>query len=389
MSYAILRTKKITTTAQMTGMNNHNHRLNNVMNADKDLTHLNHNYSAFDPGVPGSTGDLKTDIYGHIDVEDIQTKKNSVLAIEHLMTFSPDFVNFTKVERQGKPTLKASNQDIDKWTRFQRLSKQWLEDRYGKGNIVNMSVHYDERTPHIHAYVVPVKEKTVKWKNKNGQGEKIVKTLCARDYLGGKDKMREMQDSFHDAVGRIGLERGQKGSPAKHEHIQKFYSRVNEAEQIDKDISQFKPKEVDISLNKPSKMDFVKGLDEWHNKEQRRIKTELDIAKKEVLEQFKDEFRGEIELSMESRKKTRDLKVKTSSLSNDLSRVNEKLVLKGKELEEASKRLEKSRDYVKSWKKATRDAIVKKDPKAIQEIMNALEPVSKAKSNDKDRGMGM
>jgi len=37
--------------------------------------------------------------------------------------------------------------------------------------------------------------------------------------------MREMQDDFALVMSDLGLERGKKGSNAKHEHIQKYYTR--------------------------------------------------------------------------------------------------------------------------------------------------------------------
>ena len=36
-----------------------------------------------------------------------------------------------------------------------RLEK-WLEERHGKENIVAISIHHDETTPHLVAYAVPI-----------------------------------------------------------------------------------------------------------------------------------------------------------------------------------------------------------------------------------------
>ncbi len=367
----------------MAGMNNHNERLNNVLNADPDLKHLNHRYSAFDG--ENYKSNLRTDIEGHISINDVSIKKNNVLAIEHLMTFSPDFIDLKKKEdEKGSHTLSGSSTDIKKWEDFKKSSLKWLRDRYGKDNIVNISIHYDEKTPHIHAYAVPIKEKTVKWKNKSGEGEKSVKSLCARDYLGGKDKMRDMQDSFHSSVAHLGLERGKKGSLAKHEHIQKYYDRVNEANEVEKDIDKFQVKSPDqFELSQAPMF----GKDKWKEEEENRINNLLETAKNEAIGEFKAEFEGEIERTIESRKQTSVLKAKTSRLSNDLSKSNEKLVLERKRLEEASKGLKRKDKTINSWKRTVKDALIHKDPEAQQALLNAVNPPEQKQSKDKGRSM--
>jgi hypothetical protein len=359
----------------MAGMNNHNHRLNNVMNADKDLSYLNTHYSAFQ--IDDQRGDLRTDIEGHIYTNDVKTKKNSVLAIEHLMTFSPDFIAFEKKKLEGdKYTLSG---DVKKWNEFKESSINWLKDKYGKDNIVNISVHYDERTPHIHAYVVPIKEKTVKWKNKNGEGEKTVKSLCARDYLGGKEKMQEMQDSFHSAVSHLGLERGVKGSLAKHEHIQKYYERVNQSVAFQADIDKFKPFTQAIELSDPP----LFGKAEWKATEETKIENLVKQQQIETIQDFKRAFEGDFERMLESKKKTSDLKRELGSISNELSKKVDELVKTKLIAQNSSKNATQWRDFSNKIQNAAVSAVLNKDPKAIQIIMNLHD---KALEQQKDKG---
>ena len=66
----------------------------------------------------------------------------------------------------------------------------------------------------MYAYVVPLDEATGR--------------LNARKWLGGAKALSEMQTEFAQVVGaRHGLERGIKGSRAKHERVQRYYGLVN------------------------------------------------------------------------------------------------------------------------------------------------------------------
>ncbi|MBR8840836.1 MAG: DUF3991 domain-containing protein [Stigonema ocellatum SAG 48.90 = DSM 106950] len=75
-------------------------------------------------------------------------------------------------------------------------------------------------TPHIHAYFVPLDDR--------GQ-------LRCNHFFDGRQKMREFQDSHYAAFQHLGLERGIKGSVAKHQDIKDFYSIVEEGVDLDRD----------------------------------------------------------------------------------------------------------------------------------------------------------
>ncbi len=244
MAFAILRTRKMKTAGQMAGMQKHNSRTNNVWNADPELTKFNSTFSKY------GSKDLKQDIETHIERKGAIVKSNSVKAIEHLITFSPEFSRLEKqvVEEEGKDREVILRGNAREIKAYFNDAKKWLEERYGADNVVHISTHYDERTPHIHAYVVPCQEKVVKWKNQTGHGERKSVTLNAKGYLGGKEMMQEMQDSFHEAVKHHGLERGIKGSLAKHEDIQNYYARVNQSADIEREIKSFELGKSDFEL---------------------------------------------------------------------------------------------------------------------------------------------
>lgn len=49
-----------------------------------------------------------------------------------------------------------SKRSEDERTEFARLLKNFLEKKYGEGNVVDIRWHFDESSPHLHATVVPI-----------------------------------------------------------------------------------------------------------------------------------------------------------------------------------------------------------------------------------------
>lgn len=131
----------------------------------------------------GEKGDLKKAIESRFKKKSINPRKNSVVALEYVLAISPDAVK-----------------DIEKTyvynVALDRLA-QFIEKKHGKENVIAKSFHFDESNPHVHVIVTPIKEKTVKWKNKNGVGEKTENRLSARDYTGNKHLLRNLQSDFH------------------------------------------------------------------------------------------------------------------------------------------------------------------------------------------------
>jgi hypothetical protein len=191
MSFAILRLQKLKTFADVGGSLSHNYRNRETLNADADRTHLNDH-------------DLDTNEKCMSAIRDRipeKRRKDAVLCIEHLITASPEW--------DGWGTSKE--------TEFFEQSKKWLENKYGKKNVVSTTVHRDETTPHLVAYVVPVDEETGR--------------LNAKKYIGGsRHTLSQMQTDFAVEVKDLGLDRGVQGSKAKHTSIQEYYEKLNNYE---------------------------------------------------------------------------------------------------------------------------------------------------------------
>jgi hypothetical protein len=128
-------------------------------------------------------------------------RKNAVLAVEFLITASP--------EAMARRTRAEQDQ-------YFTDALAWLRDRHGADNVVYAGIHRDETTPHLYAYVVPL----------DGHGK-----LNCRAFFGGAEALRAMQSDFADRVGkRHGLDRGIPGSRAKHTTVREYYAGIQRAD---------------------------------------------------------------------------------------------------------------------------------------------------------------
>jgi hypothetical protein len=198
-NFAILRTKKLTSFAKISVAGSHNNRTMAVPNADPKLSHKNRRLIGSD--------DLLSDVKLHIEATGAKLAKNSPPAFEVVLTASPDAM---------KKVARTRNM-----TRWVEDNVDFLKREFGD-NLVSVDVHLDERTPHIHAIVCPVVKKFDK------RCKKEVSRVTAKHYLGGKDKLQSLQDRYALAMKPHGLDRGNKGSKAKHETIKAFYAKVND-----------------------------------------------------------------------------------------------------------------------------------------------------------------
>ena len=62
---------------------------------------------------------------------------------------------------------------LDKWI---DANLKWLRETFGSENLVSCVLHMDEKTPHLHATVVPIV--TTERLRKKREGEKKYETHC-------------------------------------------------------------------------------------------------------------------------------------------------------------------------------------------------------------------
>lgn len=190
-NFAILRTKKLKSFTKISMAAKHNSREAHAENADPDGQH---------ELLAGSNnpGQRLTEL---LEKGGIKPRKNAVLAIEYVVTFSPEMKNKIDVKEWAEANLK------------------FMKQEHKPGSILQAELHLDESTPHIHFVIVPLIKKEVRGKEQW--------RLSARDYLGGRDKMLGLQDRYAKAMQPFGLERGIRGSKSHHKEVKKYYGELN------------------------------------------------------------------------------------------------------------------------------------------------------------------
>lgn len=178
-------------------------------NADKTRTHLNRELIRFPDGVSNRTEAVQY----RIDHAGLHRKvgKNQTKAIRIILTGSHE--QMMKIEQSGR---------LDKWT---AANLKWLRDTFGEDNVVSCVLHMDEKTPHLHATVVPIV--TGERRRKFREGEKKYRTqtgprLSADDVM-GRARLFAYQNTYVEAMREFGLQRGVVGSTARHQSNGEYY----------------------------------------------------------------------------------------------------------------------------------------------------------------------
>lgn len=175
--FAIIRAQKIHTTQGIGGLESHLKRQYQEENVDPTRSHLN-THKLYNE----NSGSIVESLKSRLEDLKITPRKNAVLAIEYVITASPEF--FREIEEKNKNSLFKDNYTDRE--RYFRDALDFIQQRHkGFSNVLSSTIHLDEMNPHIHVVVVPIDDK-----NK----------LNARHFLGGRDKLRELQDDFYKSI---------------------------------------------------------------------------------------------------------------------------------------------------------------------------------------------
>lgn len=109
-------------------------------NADSSRTHLNRELVSFPDGVRNRTEAIQY----RIDHAGLSRKVagNQCKAIRIILTGTHE--QMMKILDEGR---------LDNWT---EANLRWLNETFGKENVVSCVLHMDEKTPHLHATIVPI-----------------------------------------------------------------------------------------------------------------------------------------------------------------------------------------------------------------------------------------
>ncbi|MBW4558065.1 MAG: plasmid recombination protein [Trichormus sp. ATA11-4-KO1] len=217
VALAILRVEKLKSFGNIGGSEKHTARLQDTPNADPAKENIRLIGECDERSLLEVVKDKITSQTKY------KPRKDSVLCSEIFLSASPEYF------RPHDPS-RAGEWDNQRMLDFANASKNWLLENYGD-KCVRAELHLDEATPHIHAYVVPVNEKT--------------KRLSYKEMFGGSQgqgriKLSKLQDSYAQALASLGIERGIKGSNATHTKVKEYYQAVN-SKPLSLELERFAP----------------------------------------------------------------------------------------------------------------------------------------------------
>ena len=165
-----------------------------------------------------------------------KVRKDSVKFIDTIVTATPEYLEHLSAEQVR---------------RYFERALDFFKAEVGETNIFSAVVHMDERNPHMHLCFVPLTKDN---------------RLSAKEVIGGRDKLVEWQDKFHDhmAAEFPELERGQSAAVTRRKHIptwlyKQSHRLTNEMMQIRTELEQTNP------LNaKRQREKILKLLEQWY-----------------------------------------------------------------------------------------------------------------------------
>lgn len=268
MGYVVLHMSKAK--GNDSRMTAHIERTIEPKNADPARKYLNKELIEFPEGITNRTQAIQH----RIETAKIKRKitKDQVRVIRINLSGSPE--DMKRIEAEGR---------IEEWSRD---TIDYLKKEFGEKNIVSAVLHMDEKTPHIHASLVPIVE-GARRKAKEGTKKKNTIRLCADDVM-TKTKLEGYQDSYAIAMAKYDLERGIRGSEARHVTTAEFYRDVFEQAEnakIERDL---------LQLQNEEKQQAVAELQQKEQEESQRLaalyqtiihkESELEVKEKQLRE---------------------------------------------------------------------------------------------------------
>ena len=215
-------------------------------NADPTRTHLNRVLIEYPDGVHGRD-------------EAIAHRLNTA-GIKRKITH--DQVRVVRVVLSGTHEDMMDIQENGRLDEWCSDSIQWLQATFGKDNVVAAHLHMDEKTPHIHAAVVPIvtgERRKAKKEQTDGKRKYRKKTnsvrLCADD-LFNRQTLVAYHDNYARVMAKYGLQRGVRGSEARHTTTMQYYrdlKKKNEVLETETRLLQEKKAEAEQELKRAKK----------------------------------------------------------------------------------------------------------------------------------------
>ena len=199
-NYAVMRLQKLKSLSAFAGIEQHDRERQKLRHrANPDLEKYNKHVL---PKMYSQEQSLIDRFHDRVSGKKIRS--NAVYGFEVVLSFSPEM---------------TSRIDIATWL---RANAEWLSASFGgASNILDISLHMDEKTPHLHAVICPIDE----------YGK-----LNAKRFTGSRSQLSKLQDTYAESMKKFGLERGvryyERSEKVYHQNHKQF--RAKEQQQHNK-----------------------------------------------------------------------------------------------------------------------------------------------------------
>lgn len=311
------------------------------------------------------------------------------------------------------PDIKSKDDIPSEVTKYFDCCMKFLEDLVGKENIVMAQVHYDEDTPHLQVYFLPivneVKRKCYKRDSAGNLIKENGKTILLRDKdnkiiyesikgnflnndqfwkdLGGRNSFANNQDKFNKYITSCGfkLDRGNIGSNKVHQtkleyKINELKSEVNN---LYKDIENYnnelnKSKEVLENNIKSNNLNIKKNIIGYNSKDVEKL---IDYSTK--LEKLNNINKSKLD--------SNERIISNLSNENNLYKNNKELINSKKYIKKQSIEIKNKDEEIDYWKNAfekVNDALDiklnRKPMKYVSDYINLADSIKATKKLNKE-----
>ena len=193
--------------------------------------------------------DRKTDNHSNKDIDNSKTYLNyDLVGHENDKSFHKEFMDYINENRVGSRAVRKDAVVMQDWIigssqeffdflnpeetrKYFETAVEFFAEKFGRENIRFATVHMDEKTPHMHMGIVPMKD-----------GKLTSKTVFNRETL------KRIQEEFprHLQEKGFNIERGEENSQRKNLSIETYKEVVNSAKQeAQKEVENLKEKKAE------------------------------------------------------------------------------------------------------------------------------------------------
>ena len=330
MNYAIFRSEPIKTIPDLAQVGAHNDREKKAYdsNPDIDITKSSNNIeiiplenTKYVKKFYEITKEYRAEHNERMKNERSERKKTFNQMLNSSQNVVADNLEFNMTNSDYVKSL-----DRDDLVKFGNVCKDFVINDLGykPEQIIQMVMHNDERTPHVHCTVVPL----VKKYDKRTNTERY--TISKKQYIKDKIHLSQLQDKFYGRLVEAGFEvdRGIKGSDREHLSVKEF-----------KKITNYNVKQLELKDKKLSEAIEILDKDLESKKEIIFDKNHVKISTKT----FED-----INNVIHESKKVLDMQPRLEKAFNQMNTYNKSLVNFEKENENLKKKNDRLVEHNKS-----------------------------------------